>query len=34
MFLEMLCGRGRIMHVPYVMRKSLENLPVDRKSVV
>lgn len=26
MFLEMLCGRRRIMHVPYVMRNRLENL--------
>lgn len=33
MFLEMLCGRRRIMHVPYVMRKRLENLRVYEKEV-
>lgn len=33
MFLEMLCGRRRIMHVPYVMRKRLENLHVYEEQV-
>lgn len=33
MFLEMLCGRRRIMHMPYVMRKRLENLHVYEEEV-
>lgn len=32
-FLEMFCGRRRIMHVPYVMRKRLENLNVYKEEV-
>lgn len=33
MFLEMLCGRRRIMHMPYVMRKRLENFHVYEEEV-
>jgi len=31
--LEMLCGRTRIVHVPYVMRERLENLHVNKEEV-
>lgn len=33
MFPEMFCGRRRIMHVHYVMRKRLENLNVYKEEV-
>ena len=29
----MLCGRTRIVHVPYVMRERLENLHVNKEEV-